>query len=173
LPGVSYLKSLKKTPVKVRISFSLFLGLFSLLSFAQPELQFPEQIMGEWKGTGALFGKEASFSMKWEAPLGNHFLNLEFHNSFSDANGVERSMDAEAYYGLKTGQGYWFDSRGQVLPLHFEISGNTMTVFWGDETSEMGKTIYTINPSGVTVEDFVYRGQEYAPFGNAAYFKAD
>jgi hypothetical protein len=159
--------------VKVRISCLLFLSLFSQYSLAQPELPFAEQIKGKWKGTGTLFGKEASFSMKWETPLNNHFMSLEFHNSFADAQGVERSLAAQAYYNLETGEGYWFDSRGQVLSLHFEISGNTMTVFWGGKATEKGKTTYSMSPSGVVVEDFVYRGEEYTPFGNAIYLRLE
>jgi hypothetical protein len=159
--------------MKARIPYFLSLGLLSLYAFAQPGPAFPDKILGEWAGTGSLFGKQASFSMTWKAPLGGHFLSLEFHNSYTASPGVDSSMDAQAYYHLKTGRGYWFDSRGQVLPLQFEINGDTMTVFWGDEATEKGKTLYTISPSGVEVLDFVCRKKEYAPFGNAAYQKID
>ena len=172
-PGDSYLKSHKKIPVKTRITYSICLGLLSLCAFAQPESAFQGKILGKWSGTGSLFGKDASFSMTWEAPLGAHFLSLKFHNSYTASPGVDRSMDAQAYYNLQTGRGYWFDSRGQELPLQFEIKGDTMLVFWGSEETEKGKTLYTVGPSGAEVRDFVYRGQEYAPFGTASYQKTD
>lgn len=151
----------------------LSLGLLSIPTvYAQPEPGFPENILGKWEGTGQLFGQEATFSMKWESPLGGQFLSLEFSNRFKDSSGMERAMDARAYYNLRTNKGYWFDSRGQTLPLLFEIGETTMTVFWGEEATEKGKTIYTLHPSGAKAEDFVYKGTDYVSFGNAEYLKA-
>jgi hypothetical protein len=82
-------------------------------------------------------------------------------------------MEARAYYNLRTNNGYWFDSRGQTLPLLLEIGATTMTVFWGDEDPEKGKTIYTLHPSGAKAEDYVYRGTDYVSFRNAEYLKTE
>lgn len=109
--------------------------------------------------------------MKWESTLGGQFLSLEFINRFKDSSGMERTMEARAYYNLRTNRGYWFDSRGQTLPLLFEIGDTAMTVFWGEEATEKGKTIYTLHPSGVQVEDFVYREEAYVSFGKAEYLR--
>lgn len=91
-----------------------------------------------------MFGQEATFSMKWESPLGGQFLSQEFSNRFKDCSGMKRAMDARAYYNLRTNKGYWFDSRGQILPLLFEIGEITMTVFWGEEAAEEGKTMFPL-----------------------------
>lgn len=131
---------------------------------------FAKAIIGEWQGNGTLFNQEASFQMKWENTLNSKFIKLTFTNSFKDKSGAEREMNAEAYYHLTQNAGYWFDSRGTMLPLKLEISENAMTVLWGDASSENGKTIYTIdNTNHVNVKDFVLKDDTYALFGEASY----
>lgn len=169
-----YLEFIKQFLMKTTCIWLLSLGLLSLLpAAAQQESPFPEEIRGSWEGSGQLFGQEAVFSMTWERLLGGHFLSLAFGNRFTDRSGVERTLEARAYYNLNTRQGYWFDSRGSILPLLFGIEGKTMTVFWGEEATEKGKTTYTLHPFGVQVEDFVFRGEEYVSFGKAEYLKTE
>lgn len=149
--------------------------LFILLIFdntcAQEKLTFNESIIGKWEGQGALMGNEASFSMNWKNTLGDKFLKLTFQNQFADKSGVKRIMKANGYYNLKTMKGYWFDSRGYMLPLSLEVTEASMTVFWGDETSEKGKTIYTLVGKDINVKDFIFRNDKYLSFGNASYTK--
>lgn len=84
---------------------------------AQVSPDFKQQIAGSWEGEGTLLGQAATFSMKWESTLGGQFLSLEFINRFKDSSGMERAMEARAYYNLRTNRGYWFDSRrGNITP---------------------------------------------------------
>ena len=135
---------------------------------------FTKAIIGEWQGNGTLFNREASFQMKWENALNSKFIKLTFTNSFKDKSGVEREMNAEAYYHLAQNAGYWFDSRGIMLPLKLEISENAMTVLWGDASSESGKTTYAIDDSNrVLVQDFVLKERTYVLFGEASYQRSE
>ena len=133
---------------------------------------FSEMILGSWKGAGTLFGQKASFNMRWENELNSSFVELTFENRFSDKSGVERVMNAIAYYHLERKKGHWFDSRGVMLPLDLQIDNLTMIVLWGDEGSERGKTIYSfLDKEHLSVEDFVFKDDSYVPFGKALYIK--
>jgi hypothetical protein len=140
---------------------------------SQSEPVLPRALMGTWEGEGQLFGEAASFYMEWKQSLEGKFLSLSFRNSFTDGSGTMRAMEARAYYQLDSYKGYWFDSRGQMLPLSFHIEGNTLTVLWGDNTTEQGKTIYSFGAAEAEVKDFVYRKDDYVPFGTAAYQKKE
>ena len=139
----------------------------SLNSFAQKT--FADRAIGTWEGTGTLFGMEARFTMQWEKTLGEKFLKLTFQNRFMDNKGTVRVMDAQGYYNTATGKGQWFDSRGQNLPLLLEIDKKTLKVFWGDEATEQGKTIYMIVGKKMAVEDYVMKDGLLNPFGKAEY----
>ena len=142
-------------------------------SFAQSTQSFSELILGNWTGQGTLFGQEAQFTMHWQEALQANFLRLGFSNSFKDQAGAERRMDAEAFYHLPDERGYWFDSRGTMLPLKLELTEGSMTVLWGDEDTEQGKTIYKlINDHQLEVADFVLKDDAYMPFGKARYEKS-
>jgi len=149
----------------------LFFILFNVGStFAQSTKGFSEIIIGSWNGTGTLFGQKATFSMKWENELNAKFIKLTFENRFKDKSGMERVMKANAYYHMAQNKGHWFDSRGVMLPLILEVTEHSMTVLWGNENSEKGKTIYSItDEKNLIVQDSVFKDNAYQPFGEAKY----
>ena len=154
--------------MKKTLDTLILLFLFGSIQ-AQSSQSFAETILGTWNGTGTLFGQEATFHMKWENSLNAKFIKLTFSNTF----GENRTMDANAYYRLEQHSGYWFDSRGTMLPLQVDIDSDTMTVLWGNEATENGKTIYTIVDSEhLTVQDFVLKEGTYIKFGEAIYRRA-
>lgn len=154
---------------KILLSLILMMG---TCIYAQQETSFTEGIIGRWEGEGTLFGTEASFSMHWENALDNKFMELDFMNRFTDKSGTDRIMKAKGYYSLKENKGYWFDTRGVMQPLTLKVDKESMTVLWGAESTEKGKTIYTlINNMEVGVEDFVYKDNDYLLFGKAMYKK--
>jgi hypothetical protein len=57
------------------------------------------------------------------------------------------------------------------VTFKLEVTENSMTVFWGAESTEKGKTIYTFMDKGINVKDFIFRNDRYLPFGNANYVK--
>ncbi|MDC8004337.1 hypothetical protein POV27_09760 [Aureisphaera galaxeae] len=128
-----------------------------------------------WEGSGTLFGKTAHFTMHWEAALNNTFIKLEFENGFEASEGKMQTMQAHGYYQIAQDgsvSGTWFDSRGVRLPLIGSISSDTLEIFWGDASTEQGKTLYRIENGIIYVEDF-YKNKEgkYVNFGNATYEK--
>ncbi len=152
------------------LSLSLSLSL-SVSAFAQKT--FADRALGSWEGTGTLFSQDAQFKMKWEKTLNDKFLKLTFQNRFKVQNGQERVMDAQGYYNTATGKGQWFDSRGQTLPLLLEIDKKTLKVFWGDDDTEQGKTVYMIIGKKMAVEDYVMKDGMLHPFGKAEYIRLE
>ena len=137
---------------------------------AQSNQDFANTILGNWIGNGTLFQQKATFNMTWKNDLNDKFIKLSFENKFYDNSGVERVMKASAYYNLKQNKGYWFDTRGMMLPLELEISEQSMVVLWGNELTEKGKTIYSIiDKKHLKVQDFVFKDNSYLLFGEATY----
>jgi len=137
---------------------------------AQSNQDFANTILGNWIGNGALFKQKATFNMTWKNDLNDKFIKLSFENKFYDNSGVERVIKASAYYNLKQNKGYWFDTRGMMLPLELEISEQSMVVLWGNELTEKGKTIYSIiDKEHLKVQDFVFKDNSYLLFGEATY----
>ncbi len=150
--------------------FLIFFGTIN----AQSTTSFSDLIIGNWVGNGTLFGQKATFKMLWEYELNDKFIKLIFENSFEDGSGIERVMRANAYYDFKQNKGFWFDSRGLMLPISMIIEDHAMTVLWGDDTTEKGKTIYSIiDNEHIKVEDFVFKDNKYLPFGEAEYVKLE
>lgn len=153
---------------------ALIFSFLSLISFSQNNL---DAIEGIWKGNGNLFGKEAQFEMTWEKTLNDKFFKLSFSNEFTDNKGAIRSLKSQAFYKIidnKEFEGYWFDSRGLILPLKASFTDSELTVFWGDDTTEKGKTVYTINDDKtIDVTDYVSIKGDYKLFGSANYVKVE
>jgi hypothetical protein len=134
-------------------------------------------LVGAWEGTGSLFGSEASFRMEWEWVLNDRFVRLTFQNRREGSDGVERVMDAQAFYKpAKTGhhEGTWFDSRGVVQPLQGENVDSVLTVLWGTAETEQGRTVYRVQGEDqLEVEDAVLKEGQWHPFGRAVYRRVE
>jgi hypothetical protein len=141
--------------------------------YSQPEPVLPPGLVGIWEGDGLLFGQPATFTMEWAHSLEGKFMTFGFRNNFTDGSGTTRTMEARAYYQLQSHKGYWFDSRGQMLPLTYEVVNNALTVFWGEAGTERGRTSYTIAAGKAEVIDEVYRDKTYVVFGTASYQKIE
>lgn len=174
--------------------FILLAALLPLLAAAPPasrtaalqESELPpalEALVGEWEGEGALMGSPARFSMNWSVQLGGRFVRLEFRNQFVDADSgaVTPVLEATAYYrpdaSGETAEGWWFDSRGMVLPLRVSLTGSEVVAEWGDaDSAERGRTTYRLlgqEGSRVEVVDEVLRNGELAVFATATYIRAE
>lgn len=128
-------------------------------------------LIGTWDGKGTLMGNPATFHMEWSTTLNGAFVYLNFSNAFTDTQGVTRKLTSHGYYHLDNKKGVWIDSRGVILPLILDLASNRLTVVWGNENTEQGKTIYTILKNGMQVEDYVLRNGRYILFGTAEYVR--
>lgn len=130
-----------------------------------------------WEGSGILMRKEATFSMEWQRVLNNKFMKLEFHNKRKSADNENIVFKATAFYKIvndTTVIGNWFDNRGVTFPLNGSVNEHEMTILWGNEETEMGKTIYSYSGDHtIAVEDFILSNGEYYKFGSATYNAKD
>lgn len=111
--------------------------------------------------------------MVWERDLGNAFYKLSFENEFLDTTGKKVQLQAVAYYKpMDKNQfiGFWFDSRGMILPLQATFNNGSLETTWGNEQTEKGKTVYTLNNDGTaTVKDYILKSGLSMQFGDAKY----
>lgn len=113
--------------------------------------------------------------MVWERDLGNTFYKLSFENEFLDNTGKKTQLQAIAYYkpiNQNRFTGFWFDSRGMILPLQATFNNGSLETTWGNEQTEKGKTVYTFNNDGTaTVKDYILKSGLSMQFGDAKYKK--
>jgi len=130
-----------------------------------------------WNGIGMLMGKKATFTMDWQRVLGNQFIKLKFQNKRKSGNTDDIIFRATAFYKIVNDTmvvGNWFDNRGMSLPLKGSIKKDELTILWGNDETEMGKTIYHYTSNNeITVEDFIMNNGKYIKFGYATYNTKD
>ena len=145
------------------------------VAYAQSARPGPvDRLMGSWRGSGVVLGRASSITMTWEAAVGDAFVRLRFRNEMAAGAGQPATvLEAHGYYrvggGPMNGRGTWIDSRGVVLPVAIAMSGDTLTSDWGDERTEVGRTVYRLTgPDTLEVVDAVRTpGGLYREFGRA------
>lgn len=126
----------------------------------------PDDLVGNWRGEGELFGHATEFEMSWERVLGDRFWRLTYR-----IRGATE-MDAVAHYrtGVAEGiEGVWVDSRGEILELTSTATDTTLETIW-TSSSERGRTTYEVTGAdSLTVRDYYHDGTDWQPFGHARY----
>lgn len=116
-------------------------------------------LAGDWHGTGTVNAMAANIRMAWEPVLDGRFQHLMLDNRMTGADGKESHFRAQAFYRIEDDgsiTGNWFDSRGISLPLKGRIDGSDMmTIEWGGESTERGRSSYRITTEGLDVIDEV------------------
>ena len=141
-------------------------------AFAQesPAAGFFARIAGDWQGTGEVRGMASVQKMAWQPVLDGSFLRLTFDNCMTAADGKEWQFQAHGYYRVRddgTITGLWFDSRGVSFLLSGAVdAGGTMTIQWGTDDTERGRSSYRIEADELQVTDEVLsREGEWRVFG--------
>ena len=118
-------------------------------------------IVGEWRGTGTMFGRPSEASLSVRPVLRGRFLEFSYR-----AGGFE----GRAFYRPAAGGSWraqWFDNRGVTFPIEAQTLERTLTSDWGTADTEQGRTIYTITPDGrLRVTDSVRRDGGYREFAS-------
>lgn len=120
---------------------------------------FFARVAGNWGGTGEVRGMASVQQMTWQPVLDGRFLRLTFDNRMTGTDGKEWRFQAHGYYRIRddgTITGTWFDSRGVSYPLACGVDEvGTMTIRWGTEASELGRSSYRIVDGVLNVTDEV------------------
>jgi hypothetical protein len=174
---IKIMKNMKKSITVI------ILIIVSLVLNAQNDKQREYSILtalidNNWTGNGVLMGKEATFTMDWDRVLDNNFIKLEFQNTRKSVNNEDIIFRATAFYKIVNDTivvGNWFDNRGITFPLKGSIKEDELTILWGNDGTENGKTIYhyIMDSNKITVEDFIMNNGKYSKFGSATYDTKD
>ena len=127
---------------------------------------FFEEVVGEWRGEGQLFGQPAEFKMIWEFELDRRFVRLTY--SIRGA----ADMKAIAHYRLRepeTLDGVWVDTRGEILELSGSVTSTALETIWLSPTEEGRTTYERTGPDSLEVRDYVEDGDGWRLFGQAGY----
>ena len=120
---------------------------------------FFARLTGDWQGAGEVRGMASAQKMSWEPVLEGKFLRLSFENHMTGDDGREWPFSAQAFYRIQdngTITGTWFDSRGVSFPLSGDIGEDkTLTILWGTDDTERGRTRYRLTATGLDVTDEV------------------
>ena len=157
------------------VTLAILLTPASSLHAQAPDLSGLDFLLGDWDGSGELFGQEATFSMSWTKTLGGQFLRLRFRNALGSGQAAQPILESEALYQPGETEGWtgaWFDTRGKELALSGQVieGGRAFRVHWVDPGVEEGVTVYRGLAGGlVEVIDSVAGGSGMRPFGRASY----
>jgi len=111
---------------------------------------FRARLAGNWQGTGEVNQMAADMRM-------------------TGAEGKAWHFKAQSYYRIEqdgTITGNWFESRGITLPLAGGVEQDSMTIQWGTEAIERGRSRYRLSAEGLEVTDEVFTKEgEWRTFG--------
>ncbi len=127
------------------------------------------KLAGDWQGGGEVNQMAADMRMTWEPVLDGRFLRLTMDNRMTGAEGKAWHFKAQSYYRIEqdgTITGNWFDSRGITLPLAGGVEQDSMTIQWGTDAIERGRSHYRLSAEGLEVTDEVFTKEgEWRTFG--------
>ena len=124
-----------------------------------PATAFFAKLAGHWHGNGEVRKMAADMRMHWEPVLDGQFQRLSMEDLMTGTDGKTWHFKAQGYYHVAkdgTITGSWFDSRGISLPLTGGVEGDTMTIDWGTDAIERGRSTYRLGDGALEVTDEVY-----------------
>lgn len=156
--------------MKLLVILNTLIG-FSHSAVPEPQPIIEKLLSQSWTGSGTLMGAKADFEMRWSPLLNGKFLQLQFKNERTSADGTKMVFEAVGMYKITDGrvEGTWFDGRGVTLPLSGEVTDTQLVIFWGTPDIEQGKTVYSLADSQIRVTDYILTEGEYKQFGSALY----
>lgn len=151
----------------------VFSGLVALLVLVAAPAAAQESgtlswLVGEWHGTGTMFGNPSEAALSVRPVLGGRFIELSYRAGRFEGRAMYRSGPEGRW------QAQWFDNRGLTFPIEARESERTLTADWGSPDTEQGRTVYLLAADGrLTVTDSVRRGGDYRVFASHVLEKAD
>lgn len=156
----------------MKITLAINFCILLLSSSISSQSFFEEVLNKHWEGEGEIINIPAQFNMNWNQVLDNQFYILTFQNS-RKTNDIENVFQAIGYYKIENEHlvnGYWLDNLGNMYLLKGEVTSKKMTIYWGSEEINVGKTIYEIKENGkIEVIDFTIRDKKEIIFATAQY----
>lgn len=117
-------------------------------------------LVGEWRGTGTMFGRPSEATLSVRPVLGGRFIELNYRAGGFEGRAMYQFIDG----GMWRAQ--WFDNRGMTFPIQGYQIERSLRSDWGSAETEQGQTLYHLRPDGrLHVTDTVRRdgaGHDFA-----------
>lgn len=129
---------------------ALLLPLLGAPATAQPQVPpaaaSPVEVMawiiGEWRGSGTMFGRPSEATLSVRPVLGDRFIEFSYRAG---------QFEGRAFYAPTPGGGWraqWFDNRGVTFPIEAREIERALTSEWGSAETERGRTVYRLADDG-------------------------
>ncbi len=123
----------------------LVTGFAATSANAQLPLSF---LHGDWEGQGTTSGLAASIRHTWQSALNGQFTTLHLSNRMVGNDGQVFEFAGVGYYKVAaedTVSGVWVDTQGLIRPLRGSLDNLTLTIIWGTEETELGRSVYRVS----------------------------
>ena len=125
-------------------------------------------LVGEWRGTGTMFGRPSEATLSVRPVLGGRFLELNYRAGGFEGRAMYRFVDGGMW------RAHWFDNRGMTFPIEGYQIERSLRAAWGSAGTEQGLTLYVLGQDGrLRVTDSVRRDGTYRDFASHVFEKAD
>ena len=125
-------------------------------------------LVGEWRGTGTMFGNPGEATLSVRPVLGGRFLELNYRAGGFEGRALYHFVDGGRW------RAQWFDNRGTTFAIEaFQIE-RSLRSEWGSVETEQGRTVYSLRADGrLEVTDSVRRDGAYRDFASHVLTRAD
>ena len=135
---------------------------------AQQSLETLSWLVGEWRGTGTMFGHPSEATLSVRPVLGGRFLELNYRAGPFEGRALYRFVSGGQW------RAQWFDNRGATFPIEAREIERSLTSDWGSAETEQGRTVYLLRDNGrLLVTDSIRRDGGYREFASHIFEKAD
>lgn len=152
----------------------IWLSLIALLSAPNAAAELvPSDFNGEWQSACDAWGVPATCTARWQ--VGKHPSHLvQDYRIVSNSDGAE-IFAGQGLYRIVDGlvEGYWADSRGQILSLSGRFENGELKVIWGDASVEIGQSVYTKTETGLRATDALLTDEGWRVFMDVDYARHD
>ncbi|HTU10270.1 MAG TPA: hypothetical protein VMG08_05160 [Allosphingosinicella sp.] len=125
-------------------------------------------LVGEWRGTGTMFGNPSEATLSVRPVLGGRFLELNYRAGGFEGRALYQFVDGGSW------RAHWFDNRGTTFAIRGYQIEQSLRAEWGSPETEQGMTTYVIDVRGrLRVTDAVRRDGTYRDFATHVFERAE
>ena len=137
----------------------------------------PLSFIGHWASTCEFFGATAQCELEWRAGLHPSLVEMQFtvlDSPASIGNETEAGLMFKGRSVLKQEEGafrgFWQASNGDIHPLFARLESGTLTSYWGEAATELGRSEYQLLEDGsLQVKDWVLTDEGWQLFMEVEY----
>jgi len=156
-------------PYRTRALLAIIAVIAPQMAAADPEPAPSFAVLGSWQSDCDAWGTLATCTTIWST--GKHQSHLVQDYTIVRAEGGAEIFSGRGLYRVSDGavDGIWEDSRGQILPLAGRYEDGVLNVIWGEASNEIGRSVYTLNDTGLQAVDSVLTEQGWHAFMTIEY----